>query len=714
MVPGFLLTLGLLASASTVSAIRYTTQSPLGITCWSAGERFNYGCKKDKCYCKSTPFLGTALTCIRQSIPEGSGHDVDWAYRYIQKTCEDVKVKWTFNELDDIYYNASSYLADPPKNKSDLIDMPVNVVGKKFMDALILSGYSLYDQYKKGVLYGCMLMTYFLSICVLATAHNFIIRYYSDVLFKAERAIGFGKIRKYFTLSAVGKENHSRPYKLFCAFFSFGAPTRGQSLIIFGYLILNIIFLCVSYGSPVDGVAPDYQGISLLKLHGFRAGALAYTQLPLIVLFACRNNWLIWLTNWPYSTFQVYHRWVARTMVCHSIIHVGIYFYNQSRKGPAVWASKMATSVFWQYGFLAVLCCTLMALTSFHFFRRRFYEYFYMAHKIMYLGFLIGLGSHVWRREWMLFIWISVGIHATERITRLLKVLFAGFKNSAVAKYQDDGVITVSVNYSTRWDVRPGQYCYIRILHKNLFWQAHPFSVYQSPDPTDNTLHFALRARSGATYKLKKFLEEQKDSTATIPVFVEGPYGNEAPVKKHSSLLLMAGGIGVTATYQYALEARGRGQRVVFMWIIPDLLALEYFSDELLALLADPNFEVQIYVTRNFVLSGGETEEDDESMLYSAGDSEKKSGDFNESTREHIKTKSVSSAQLIKNQHANIFMGRRPDVGEEVTKLMANRDTMAIVSCGPPTFVDNIRASIVSNIADAKERVDYFEESFSW
>lgn len=699
-------------------------ESPLGMTCMSAAMNFNFGCSKANstsykflsCSCANPAFMGTAVTCVRQNIPSGDASEIEYAYEYIQETCNGIGKSYTFTQLEDVYYNSTNFLTSVPSNNNTLSLDPIEVKDASFMTSLKIYNYTPKHQYKKSTLYGCMLLAYWAGVFLLASIHNFILHFYTDVLFRAERAIGFGRVRKYFTLTAAFSEAHSRPLKIIDGFLHFSAPTRGQTFILLGYLILNLVFLLVSYDSPLSGIDANYTHKQYLKLLANRAGILAYIQVPAIVLFACRNNWLIHLTGWPYNTFQVYHRWVARTMVTLAVIHCSIYFHFVV---PVhMWTYKMTHSTLWKYGFTAVLAGALMVLTALHSVRSRFYEVFYALHKILYLTFIICLGSHVWRMDWMLFIWIAVGIHGAERITRLLKVIFSGFKNSAIATLHDDDVITVSVKYSSRWELRPGQYCYIRILHSNLFWQAHPFSVYKSPSPGDNTIHFAIKTRTGATKKLRDFLQYQPSRSADIPVFIEGPYGHEAPVQKFDHLLLMAGGIGVTATYSYALEARGRGQHVVFMWIIQDLQPLEWFGDELLALTGDPGFELQIYVTRNFGLSGGETEADDdlESALYTTNGDDEKSYECQETTQERTppRTKSVSSAQRIKDQYANIFMGRRPDVREEVTKLMSNRGTIAVVSCGPPAFVDNIRSSIVKNITDTEERVDYFEEAFSW
>lgn len=709
MIPKFLLSIVLLATAT--SATIYDTYDPLGGTCWLAAAKYNFGCEKNySCRCTSPPLIGTALTCMRDMLPDGSGKDIGAAYSYIQKVCYTKGFPWTFGELDSIYVNSTKYLTTPPKNMTERIYAPIRVYNESYIDDLKTSSYTRSYHYRHGVFYGCMTLVYFGGVIALAIIHNLVSRYYLDVLFKIEAATGFNKVRKYITLSAFYKERHSRPYRLFCSALEFCAPTRGESIIILGFTIINIVFLFVSIGSPVPGIPFVYDKTEYIEAIGFRSGAIAYIQMPLLLLFACRNNWLIALTGWPYSTFQVYHRAVSSIMMAHSIIHTGLYFYPMVTTNS--WASSMRRSIFYQYGMVGVLAGIVMIFFSSHFFRKRFYEFFYLTHKLIYIAFFIGVAVHVYLCEWMLFIWICVGIHGAERVVRILKVIFSGFKNSGVFKLEDDDIITVSVEYSRRWEIQPGQYCYLRILNKKLFWQAHPLSIYQSPDPSDKTIQFSIKTMKGATLALKKYLEEQPDNTATIPVFIEGPYGNKVPVKNYDNLVLMAGGVGVTATFQYALEARGSDQKVVFMWVIQDLRPLEHFGDKILALLAYSNIEVQIYVTRDCNLSEGSVE-DSESALYSSTESERKSGEI-ETTQDNEKPVPIVSSQLIKSQYGHIFRAQRPVFSEEVAKLMSTKETLAILSCGPAMFIDGIRKSIVDNIASSNTKMDYFEEAFSW
>jgi predicted ferric reductase len=60
-----------------------------------------------------------------------------------------------------------------------------------------------------------------------------------------------------------------------------------------------------------------------------RAGFLAIAQLPMIWLFATRNDPFLWLTGWTFATYNRFHRWIARIATVQAIIHsIGYTVYS--------------------------------------------------------------------------------------------------------------------------------------------------------------------------------------------------------------------------------------------------------------------------------------------------------------------------------------------------------------------------------------------------
>lgn len=52
-----------------------------------------------------------------------------------------------------------------------------------------------------------------------------------------------------------------------------------------------------------------------------RTGVLAVANMPILWLFASRNNIFLWLTGWNFATYNMFHRWVSRIVTIEAITH---------------------------------------------------------------------------------------------------------------------------------------------------------------------------------------------------------------------------------------------------------------------------------------------------------------------------------------------------------------------------------------------------------
>lgn len=738
-------------------------RSSHAMACWLASQKWNFGCEKNvECLCRNNPFLGSVLDCVRDRLEEEP--DINDAYQYIQNNCRyNGKIEYSFGKLDDIYYKATANIikADNASLLADQNRLLTNSIetDQIAFDSHYRAAHTAKRQYELGTTFGCAMIGYWMAVAFLGVASHFILTLYPELLFANNKIIS--SIRKHLTLPAMFNGSHSRPVKLFHKLY-LSAPTRGQSIILFGYFALNLVCLLIDY----DIFMPDPFLLNelnqRLRYLGNRTGVISFTQIPVVILFAGRNNILIALTGWSYDTFQVYHRWVARVMMTHAIIH-SVCFTWLAAIGHTV-AYRWQEVINWRAGNIAVYSGCIMLIFSLTAFRSRFYEIFYLIHKCFYIIFIVGIARHCWDFGWMGWVYASIGVHALERFFRFARVVVSGFRNEAYAVLYPNNTFRLSVQYSKRWNVAPGQFCYVRVLTKDLFWQAHPFSVYSSPIEGDDSLNFAIKAKTGATKKIADYLETQPNKTAVLPVLIEGPYGVHVPVENYETVFLLAGGMGVTATYPYALYLKKLlkySQKVIFLWVIQDETPLEWFGEEILSLATSPNIEVQIYITRKFnqpqellevnengpesQAELGETglpkdggpktlytiqekaEPNDEVIVYSGqhpmylhtnqssiplqnyyqNNSQQDLSGFHQPTQ--------SPAQKIRDQFEHVLNEGRPNIQEEVSRFMVTeKGSMALVSCGPPTFIDYIRKSVVTNIKKTQHRVDYFEEAFSW
>lgn len=52
-----------------------------------------------------------------------------------------------------------------------------------------------------------------------------------------------------------------------------------------------------------------------------RTGIICYANLPWLWLFSGRNNVFLWATGWSFSTFNIFHRHIARIVTIEAIVH---------------------------------------------------------------------------------------------------------------------------------------------------------------------------------------------------------------------------------------------------------------------------------------------------------------------------------------------------------------------------------------------------------
>lgn len=119
-------------------------------------------------------------------------------------------------------------------------------------------------------------------------------------------------------------------------------PTRLETLIITLYIILNFVFCFPGYHVFAGNLSVSKPKIQLARYVANRAGFLTMGNMPVIWLFAARNNPLLWLTGWPYATYSQFHRWAARLATVEALVHAICYSiaYYWQNKYDKSWSER--------------------------------------------------------------------------------------------------------------------------------------------------------------------------------------------------------------------------------------------------------------------------------------------------------------------------------------------------------------------------------------
>lgn len=137
--------------------------------------------------------------------------------------------------------------------------------------------------------------------------------------------------------------------------------------------------------------------------------------------------------------------------------------------------------------------------------------------------------------------------------------------------------------------------------------ESHPFSIANIPTENSNEAIFLIRIHSGFTKRLRAALES--DVFTKIPLYLEGPYGYPHSLDSYSTVLLIAGGTGVTFTSGHFLQILAnslKGKSVVkklhLVWHIRHAEDIEWIAPLLNTATEGTgtvDFCVDIYVTKS-------------------------------------------------------------------------------------------------------------------
>lgn len=380
------------------------------------------------------------------------------------------------------------------------------------------------------------------------------------------------------------------------------APTVGQSLYIAMFVILNVVLTAVNY----DRSQPHPWWFSpreeTLAYIGYRTGHISYALLPLVILFSGRNNFLLWITNWPYSTYILLHRWIARVFTLHAILHSITLLLTYTSSGSYPVESKKP---YWLWGIAATVLACAMLVFSHLYFRRLSYEIFLGLHIFLAAFVIIGCWYHVILKWGFNFYdnWLiaASAVWFFDRLVRVVRVAKNGIRYATITDVGPDHV-RVDIP-GLRWSNKPGHvaYAFFPSLSPLRPWENHPFSVnstslfrqYTSPElqspgsQSDSSQPASLDVGYNGESKTEGKVLESGIATPTsanavlsttttgltlvvtkksgltrhlrgehgrVPALLEGPYPHQpsSDILRCDRVVLVGGGVGITGLLAWA------------------------------------------------------------------------------------------------------------------------------------------------------------------
>ncbi|CCH41325.1 Ferric reductase transmembrane component [Wickerhamomyces ciferrii] len=672
--------------------------------CNEAVEEYTFGVNASLGYypklCGYPPLTGSILNCAANYLGSES-KNFQKSMKRVQTLCKEYgHLNYTIPELQDVYQNATQYLIDPESLTGNITAMkfyePINISKESLLNSMSYYEY-LYFNFDEASMLAGMMYLYFILIFIIFGAANFIKRLGFHRKFN-NKVINW--YRANISIPALFNGEHTEAPSRW-KFFSTLIPTRAESIVVFFFIMLNLLLSTVHYRFAGYEMTSRFQAFTIFVAD--REGLIAFGLIPLLIIFAGRNNIITSLTGIPYTSMIVYHKWVARLMWLAAMIHSACWTSYAVNRG---YLKSYYSETYWKWGVVATILGAFILIQAFHCFRNMSYEVFLVTHIILAILFIVGCWWHCYDMGWLEWIYASWAVWIFDRVLRVIRMCIFGFRNAEIELISDD-TFKVSVKHGKLFAPFPGSYAYVYFITPTMFWQSHPFTIIDSAIEKDVTTIY-IKTKAGITKRINKQLSKIPGNKKTIRVSIEGPYGHRAPMEKYDTALLLAGGNGIPGPYYHAIDLAKREsstkQQIKLGWVIRNPEAILWFHDELKAL-QHTNIQTEIYIT------GKMPTDCSESLEKNISTDEKKVSTDSDSS------KASSITEIIDSLSSHIaFHYGRPNLEEIIVTNFTDEagPSVGVMTCGPPKMVDIVRALTAKHLQSAKGRIDLFEELQVW
>ncbi|KAF7589201.1 hypothetical protein BBP40_004585 [Aspergillus hancockii] len=541
----------------------------------------------------------------------------------------------------------------------------------------------------------------------------------------AQSNVLMASLNKHVFYAPLLSVRHSREFRLLGRIHMGIVPLRLEAALLLGYFALNIAF----FFAVVDWWSGYKEIMYQLK---YAAGHLCVMNMPALVLSAARNNPLTPLLGLQFDTFNLMHRWIGRLMILEALVHMACVVAGQAKEmGMTKVTHLLWNTPFFIQGLISLIAFVVILFQSASPLRHSFYEVFLHLHIVLAIAAMVGLWYHLKGLTLQRVLLVTLILWGLDRVGRLWSIVWRNVgkqRTTATVELLPGDVARVDVSMARSWKFKAGQYMYLYMPSLGL-WTSHPFSVAwtstnrasfnekrNSNDslsvllggPQRTVMSFLIRRRDGFTQKLLEKVNKSMEGKFAATALVEGPFGGLHSLSSYGTVLLIAGGIGITHPISYLREFMNgvayksiAVRKATLVWVIRSIDHLEWIKPWMTSLLDHPavqvsneqkrhtyfrfpdfSLSVQIYVTSQECTD--EYSLDESPWTNSAPPSVPLSIGFGK----------PSFDQILENEKAQ-------QVG-----------AMAVNVCGPGAMGDDVRKSVREK--QGEQTIDLYEASFCW
>eukprot|EP00043_Microstomoeca_roanoka_P001253 m.31779 g.31779 ORF g.31779 m.31779 type:complete len:810 (-) comp10719_c0_seq1:453-2882(-) len=351
---------------------------------------------------------------------------------------------------------------------------------------------------------------------------------------------------------------------------------------------------------------------SQLQIWARVLGHMTTLSMSLLLLPVARNSVWDHIFGVPFERAIGYHRGLGVVAYTFLTVHMLLWLIKWGIEGtlknnlwtldylqitPEVIHYDNFTIIIAEITWVLVTAMVFIALFA----RRNNYQLFYYSHHIAIIFYVVAI-SHAWS-----FWYYAIGgllLWFLDRCIRIIRKCEPAVIQSITTNKQL-GVTTIHFSKS-HFKYYAGQYAWISVpCISHMEW--HPFTISSAPSSDKLTFHIKDMGPDTFTSKVLQLTDDYP--LDAIRLRVDGPYGRPLYFDEAKTIVLVAGGIGVTPLHSILMEIYHRAQdgrsvgsvqHVCLVWAVRQAEMLHLFQD-MLEVVGDKyvsvKFEFDFYIT---------------------------------------------------------------------------------------------------------------------
>lgn len=334
-------------------------------------------------------------------------------------------------------------------------------------------------------------------------------------------------------------------------------PSNSTTLVVVVLYAINIFYMFYKV----------HFSIPLLFVFADRTSLLFVVNLPLLYLFAAKNQPLKFLTGYSYETLNILHRRLGEITCLLALLHsagmLGVWYTLLRPTGLTL--TRFLLSKIILLGIGAFVAYETLYFTSLGSFRQRWYELFLGLHVVLQVIALVLLWFH--HHGSRIYVAVALAIFLIDRLIYRMTLKTCTFRADLSIPEDKDTIklhvtIPISHHHQILYNVlgsnithgwKPTHHIFLTIpsLSRKHIIQAHPFTIASrapSPDAETAELDLVIRAQDGFSGDLLRYSKGHD----TVAIRIDGPYGSQSAVEllQDSDIsIVIAGGSGIAVAW---------------------------------------------------------------------------------------------------------------------------------------------------------------------